>query len=204
MDLKECFAKNLASFRKNANMTQIELGEKINYSDKAVSKWERGEGLPDLEVAKKIADIFKVKVDDLIAEPKPEKKPSVYNLPLKRFIVCLSAAVLVWLVAIMCYAFLGVIVPSLLGKAWLALIVAIPITFVVTLSLTSVWGKNLLNAVFSSLLAWTTLLAVYLCLINLLVSPPHTLWMIFLIGIPLQILIILWFSLKSFSFKRVK
>ena len=197
MDIKENFAQNLARYRKSLGLTQGELAEKINYSDKAVSKWERGEALPDLEVVKTISEIFGTTIDELVSEPKPEKKPNlIRNLPVKRAIVCLSAAVLVWLVAIAAYAFLGVIVPSLLGKAWLALIVAIPITFVVTLVLTCVWGKNLLNAIFSSLLSWTLLFAVYMCLFNLLNNPPYTLWMIFLIGIPFQILIILWFSLK--------
>ena len=198
MDVKSNFAQNLARYRKSLGLTQGELAERINYSDKAVSKWERGEALPDLEVVKVISEIFGTTIDDLVSEPKPEKKPRlIRNLPVKRAIICLAAAVLVWLVAVMAYAFLGVIVPWLLGKAWLALVVAIPVTFVVTLILTCVWGKNLLNAVFASLLSWTLLLAVYLCLINLLYSPPHTLWMIFLIGVPLQILIILWFSFKK-------
>ena len=164
MDVKSNFAQNLARYRKSLGLTQGELAERINYSDKAVSKWERGEALPDLEVVKTISEIFGTTIDDLVSEPKPEKKPKfIKNLPVKRAIICLAAAVLVWLVAVMAYAFLGVIVPWLLGKAWLALIVAIPVTFVVTLTLTCVWGKNLLNAVFSSLLAWTLLLAAYLC-----------------------------------------
>ena len=52
MDIKENFAKNLTNFRKQANLTQVELAEKLNYSDKAVSKWERGESIPDLYALK--------------------------------------------------------------------------------------------------------------------------------------------------------
>ena len=197
MDLRNNFSQNLILHRKALNLTQAELAEKINYSDKAVSKWERGEGLPDLEVAKTLADLFGTSVDALIGEPKKEKPRLNYNLPKKRVILCMCCAVLVWLVAIFTYSFIGVIFPTLLHKAWLAIIYAISITFIVLLVLTCVWGKNLFNAIFSSLLSWTTILAVYLSLINFLKNPARTLWMIFLIGIPLQVLIILWFSYKK-------
>ena len=60
MDIKENFAANLSRYRKAMGITQAELAEKINYSDKAVSKWERGESLPDLVVVKTIADLFGV------------------------------------------------------------------------------------------------------------------------------------------------
>ena len=197
MDLRNNFSQNLILHRKALNLTQAELAEKINYSDNAVSKWERGEGLPDLEVAKTLADLFGTSVDALIGEPKKEKPRLNYNLPKKRVILCMCCAVLVWLVAIFTYSFIGVIFPTLLDKAWLAIIYAIPITFIVLLVLTCVWGKNLFNAIFSSLLSWTTILAVHLSLINFLKNPARTLWMIFLIGIPLQVLIILWFSYKK-------
>lgn len=45
-DLKEIIAKNLTQLRTHAQLTQIQLAEKLNYSDKAVSKWERGEAIP--------------------------------------------------------------------------------------------------------------------------------------------------------------
>ena len=74
MDIKENLAENLISYRKAANLTQAELAEKLNYSDKAVSKWERGESFPDLYVLKQIADFYGVTIDTLINEPKkPEK-----------------------------------------------------------------------------------------------------------------------------------
>ncbi len=41
-DLKITVAKNIADLRKAANMTQLDLASRLNYSDKAVSKWERG------------------------------------------------------------------------------------------------------------------------------------------------------------------
>lgn len=199
MDIKQNLATNLAEYRKANNLTQAELAEKINYSDKAVSKWERAESVPDLAVLKNIADLFETTIDKLISEPKVENKKtrSTRNLPKRRLIICLCAGVLVWLVAIALYSLIGVIVPSLLDNAWLTFILAIPITNVVLLVLTGVWGKTTTNMIITSLLVWSTITALYLCLNNLLLNPASTLWMIFLIGIPIQILIFLWFSYKK-------
>ena len=59
-DVKITFAQNLISLRKQMKLTQIELAEKLNYSDKAVSKWERGESIPDVTVLMDIAKTFGV------------------------------------------------------------------------------------------------------------------------------------------------
>ena len=198
MDIKENLAKNLVLYRKAFKLTQADLAEKLNYSDKAVSKWERGESIPDLVVVKQIADLFSTTVDALISEPKPEKTKNGKNINKKRFIICSSAAILVWLVAVAFFAFANMIFPGI-KNTWLSFIIAIPITFIVLLTLTSVWGKNTWNALFASLLNWTLVNAIFLCLNTLLYSPGHTLWMIYLVGIPAQALIIF-----LFFFKKVK
>ena len=61
-DLKSVIARNIVELRKSANWTQAELAQKLNYSDKAVSKWERAESTPDVEVLKNMADLFQVPV----------------------------------------------------------------------------------------------------------------------------------------------
>ena len=71
-DIKSVIAKNITQLRQAAGMTQSELGEKLNYSDKSVSKWERAESIPDVAVLKQLADLFGVKLDDLLREePEP-------------------------------------------------------------------------------------------------------------------------------------
>ena len=72
-NLKKHFAKNLSSYRRQSGMTQLELAERLNYSDKSVSKWERGDGLPDLFVAATIADMLGVSLNDLISEREPKR-----------------------------------------------------------------------------------------------------------------------------------
>ena len=103
MDVKENLAKNLTIFRKNRNLTQLELANKLNYSDKAVSKWERGESVPDLCVLKQLADFYGIKIDDLISEPK--HKISTPHLKYKkRLAISLCSTGLVWLVAVLSFS----------------------------------------------------------------------------------------------------
>ena len=67
-ELKLIFASNLIRLRTAAGMTQAELGEQLNYSDKSISKWERGEAIPDAAVLKRMSEIFGVTVDYLLNE----------------------------------------------------------------------------------------------------------------------------------------
>ncbi len=196
MDVKENLAQNLILYRKSKNLTQLELAEILNYTDKAVSKWERGESVPDLAVLHQLAQFYGVTIDALVQPPKPVSQFKPLNLPKKRFLICLLSTGLVWLIATLCFAFLGIIIPSL-EQTWLAFIYAIPITCIIMLVLMSVWGKSISNAVVTSLLVWSTITAVFLTLLNTLLTPVNNLWMIYLIGIPLQILIILWFSYRK-------
>ncbi len=196
MDIKENLSINLIRYRKSANLTQAEIAEKLNYSDKAVSKWERGESVPDLYVLKQLADFYGVKIDTLIAEPKKDKPQLLQNISKKRAIICLCCAGLVWLVAILCFALLGIIVPSI-NRTWLAFIYALPITCIILLVLTAVWHKKLTNTIIISFLIWTMLLSIYLSLLFLVATPPFNLWMIFLIGIPAQALTIFWFMYRK-------
>lgn len=201
MDIKENFAANLTKYRKAMGITQAELAERINYSDKAVSKWERGESLPDLVVVKTIADFFGVTIDALVAEPTPEKpKVSIFTNK-KRSLLYLIAMGAIWLIAILIYVFLDMI-PSVSREwpTWLALIYALPVSSIVIFIFASVWKNKVLNTIFASLFVWTTLLSVFLsCITMLPPPPPSSLWEIFLIGIPLQALIIF-----LFFYKRVK
>ncbi len=87
-DLKRIIAKNIVELRKSMNWTQDEFSEKLNYSDKAVSKWERAESIPDVIVLKKIVDLFNVKIDYLF-EPDHKEKEDAARLPVS-FCWCLT------------------------------------------------------------------------------------------------------------------
>lgn len=102
MEEKELLAKNIAYYRKKNKMTQIELANKIQYSNKNISKWELGETTPDVFTVKKLADVFGITIEKLLNEIKPEKKVSHETLEIieaaytnKRNIFLFIAAIVV-------------------------------------------------------------------------------------------------------------
>ena len=200
MDIKENLAENLVAYRKAANITQAELAEKLNYTNKAVSKWERGESVPDLYVLKQIADFYNVKIDTLIAKPKSGQPKVFQSLNSIRSIICLCSVGLVWLIAALAFVCLNILTEF--DFAWLFFIYALPISFIILLVLTAVWRKPLTNTIIISLLIWSTLLAIYLSFSKFLITPPSALWMIFLVGIPAQALTIFWFLYRQLKKKK--
>ena len=72
-EMKKTVAANIAELRKFNHMTQAELADKLCYSDKAISKWERGESIPDVFTLKQVADLFSVTVDYLLTDHEGEK-----------------------------------------------------------------------------------------------------------------------------------
>ena len=120
-DLKKIISDNLIKYRKQAGLTQAELAEKINYSDKAISKWERNEGTPDAIVLKQIADLYGIMVDDLMCEKsKPLEKKKKHTL-LTRTNIAICSTLLVWLVATIIFVFTLFFVPEI-ERMWLVFI----------------------------------------------------------------------------------
>lgn len=189
--LKQTIGKNICEYRKLANLSQIEFAEKLNYSDKAISKWERGESLPDIVVLKQIADMFGITVNDLIGQTSHKKKLlSLKKLLKNKVLIMLLSVALVWLVATVAYVFLTMfdILPI---YTWLAFIYALPISFIVCMIFTGRWKLTILLTIFESLFVWTLALSVCLS-VNY-----NNIWLLFIIGFPLQIMIILWFFLQK-------
>lgn len=201
MDIKKNVAQNLVKYRKALNITQAELAEKINYSDKAVSKWERAESIPDIYILKLIANLFGISVDTLISPPKEDNPSIIKQISRKKTINALIIIGVVWLIAIASYTLLDILSPAIKDywKTWLAFIYAIPISLFILLVLMSVMGKNLTNMIVSSLFLWTLILSFYLTLLTSLPSPSEKLWEIFLVGIPLQAIDVFFYCYKKNS-----
>ena len=189
-DLKQIIAQNIIELRRAKQLTQAELAEKLNYTDKAVSKWERGESLPDIVVLKQIADLFGVSIDYLLQAEHTKEECKAQNADKykkrNRFIITLLATMLVWLIATIIFVCFGIFDKYL----WTIFVYALPITMIVLLVFNSIWGKPRWNYLFISLLMWSTLVSVYLTFME-----PNV-WLIFIIGIPAQIIIILWSGIK--------
>lgn len=195
-ELKHVIAKNITELRKTDGITQLELAESLNYSDKAVSKWERGESLPDISVLKTIADKFEVTVDYLLNEKHDgdasdftgAKKRKVKN---RTFITLMSLG-LVWLIATAVY----VIVSLATGGAslvWYTFMWAVPVTFIVWLVFNSVWFNPRLTFLIVSLLMWSMIASLFLTLVPFVTR----MWMIFFLGIPGQCIIFFWSRIKK-------
>lgn len=193
IEIKQVIAKNLSELRKKNNMTQFELAEKLNYTDKAVSKWERGESVPDIAVLKEIASIFSVTVDYLITDDHSEKedRERIYTERQRRNhrIIAAMSSVLVWFIATFAFVNIGLISKSI-SNHWLAFVYAVPVTFIVLLVLNAIWGKRKLTFILVSFLIWSIIITIYLTAFS------HNLWQLFIIGIPAQVIICLWAGLK--------
>lgn len=189
-EIKSVIASNIIYLRKEKKWTQAELAEKLNYSDKAVSKWERGESVPDIETLKNIADLFEVTVDFLLSENAPEQletfKPKNQNKS-NQLVITLLAVCMIWLVATIVYVYSQI---NLSYNFWTVFVWAVPISCLVLSVFNYKWGKRKLSVYINSIFIWTTLASVYLQFLS------YNLWLIFFVGIPLQILTILWAGLK--------
>lgn len=200
--LKKQIGMNIAAYRKRSRLTQVGLSEKLNYSDKAVSKWERGESAPDIATLVQLADAFDITVNELLEDPNelPKNPGTVERVMVdvvekrlkrkanKRIILGLTT-VLVWFVAL----FLFVVLSSLdFPKTWMAFIYAIPANAIVLLSLRSAWRDFRWNQVLISAIVWGALLSAYT---TLFVFFNLNIWKIFLLGIPGQAAVLLWSNL---------
>lgn len=197
-ELKKIISENLVKLRKQANLTQQELAEKINYSDKAVSKWERADGVPDVLVLKTLADIYGVTVNDfLIRHEDAPVKPRTKNIAARRWLISLLSAGLVWFVATVITVLWLLIDSSATAEvARYAYIAAIPASAIVLLVFSCIWGKLWQRFALVSALIWSLCLLVHIVLLK--AAPQVHSWLIYLIGAGLQLLVILWFLLQFF------
>lgn len=186
-EFKKIVVENLIYYRKKNKLTQLQLAEKLNYSDKAISKWERGESLPDFYILNNIAEIYGITLNDLVQEEKTEpihKKNDSHG-----FITILSV-LLVWLVATVCFVAIKLFSPSL-NKVWLSFIYAIPVSMIVLIVYAYLWGNYLYKFLAVSGLCWTVPLALTLS-INY-----EYMWLSFICVIPLQFLVIFFILLRK-------
>ena len=200
--LRKQIGANIAAYRKRGGQTQAQLAEMLNYSDKAVSKWERGESVPDVITLVQLSELFGITVDELIVDPaalpaNTGKVEQVMGMAVEKTlkrkadknIILQLSSVLVWFVALLAF----VVFSSLeLPKSWIAFFYAIPANAIVLLSLRSAWRDFRWNQSLVSIIVWGGILSLYM---TLLVFFQLNIWKLFLLGIPGQIAVLLWFRL---------
>ena len=201
--LKSQLGANIVAYRKHSGLTQAKLAEQLNYSDKAVSKWERGESVPDVLTLVQLAELFDITVDELLADPEalPEEAggrieqamEAAVEMTLKRKankkVILALCSLLVWFVALLIY----VVVSSMdIPKSWVTFFYAIPADAIVQLSMRSAWRDFRWNKTLISLIMWGAILSIYM---TLLLFWGFNVWRLFLLGFPGQLAIWLWFRM---------
>ena len=202
--LKSIIAANISDLRKKSGMTQQDLAARLNYTDKAISKWERGESIPDVLVLKQIADMHGVTVDYLLTDVHEEQEPIAVEEPVDealkkrqslrtRGFVTGMSVLLVWIAAMVLFIVFDT--ASLDYRSnWVVFACAVPASFIVWLVMNSIWFNRRRNYLIISLLMWSVLGLIY---IPILLFANRNLWLIFLLGIPGQAIIIMWSRLKQ-------
>ena len=191
---QELLAKNLVYYRKASGLTQLELAEKFNYSDKSISKWERGEGFPDVFVLKSLADFYGINVDDFYSEE--HKKIAVKHSQRRKqiFIRLLSIGIGI-LVTFLTFFLLDTLLPNDVAfKPWLVFIYGLLIISIIWLVWEFIYHKRFNRMLATSAVIWTAALSIFLTFYVIL---EKNLYLIFIVAIPLQVLEILWFLFRN-------
>ena len=188
-NIKQVVAKNLTKLRKQNKLTQMELAEKINYSDKAVSRWESGEVTPDVEVLNELCKIYNVPITilfeenlDVVKAHKDSKKKTN-----NKIIITLLAMSLVWILATIIFVYYKLLFEEHL---WQVFICGLPITCIIALVFNCIWGRRIWTLVLVSCVVWSTILTFYILFLQ------YNIWPVFVLGAPLQVATILWGGLR--------
>ena len=196
-ELREILANNLYELRVASGLTQLAFAEKMNYSDKAVSKWERAESAPDIVMLKRIADFYGVSVDYLITEDhKSDDCPGAISEArhrVKQFISAIST-VGVWLLATVYFIIHLLFFGASPLPSWMVFIYAIPLSATVALVFNAIWGGRRARFVILSVLVWSFILALHL---TLLFVAGINLWLLYPVGAPAEVIILLVWGLIS-------
>lgn len=194
-DTKSIVAKNIMELRLLNNMTQMELAEKLNYSDKTISKWERAESSPDISVLVKIASLFGVTLDYLVGTENIEEKvkenkqkETKYN---RKVITYISESI-VWFIAIFAFIITSLIIQKTTFQ-WLYFVYSLPIVLIIKLVFNSIWFNPRNNYFIISALTWSILAAIHITFLYFKINVS----LIYLLGIAGQIIIILCSFIKK-------
>jgi transcriptional regulator with XRE-family HTH domain len=189
-NIKSIVAKNISELRQSNNMTQLELAEKINYSDKAISKWERAESCPDITVLVQIAELFGVTVDYLVKEEssvrtisKSKPEETKYN---RKVITYISESV-AWIVAIIAFIITTLILKRMTFQ-FLYFVYALPVVMIVKLVFNSIWFNPKHNYYIISILMWSILATIHITFLYFEIDVA----LIYLLGVAGQVVIVLW------------
>lgn len=199
--LRKIIGSNLAELRKERKITQLELAEMFGYTDKAISKWEKGDTLPDVETLYQLASFYGVTIDYLTNDIPLEEKEIITNptkqtnIKANRISIVLLSISLVWMLATICFVWIMVFNSV---NYYQVFIYAIPLTSIVLILFNKTWGKRNYNFYIYTLFLWSLISSIYVGFLQ------YNLWPLFLLGVPSQILIFLWSRMKDGFLQTIK
>ncbi len=184
-ELKAIVARNITTLRTKNKMTQLELGTALSYSDKAVSKWERAEGIPDAYVLLKMSEIFGCSVDYLLREHSEKERLPKQKKRVNHAVISLISILGVWTVALLSF-----IIMHLSGFTYpLIFVYALVVSMIILTVFNSLWGKRMGQFIVISALVWSIFLMIYF----IFMSAGKNYWQLLLLGIPSQLIVLLCF-----------
>lgn len=199
--LRKIIGSNLAELRKERKITQLELAEMFGYTDKAISKREKGDTLPDVETLYQLASFYGVTIDYLTNDIPLEEKEIITNptkqtnITANRISIVLLSISLVWMLATICFVWIMVFNSV---NYYQVFIYAIPLTAIVLILFNKTWGKRKYNFYIYTLFLWSLISSIYVGFLQ------YNLWPLFLLGVPSQILIFLWSRMKDGFLQTIK
>jgi transcriptional regulator with XRE-family HTH domain len=198
-EFKEIVAYNIIFFRRKKGLTQLQLAEKLNYSDKAISKWERAESLPDAYTLQVLADFFEISLNDFLVK---HRRGPLLKTGKAKLLISLLSATLVWVIATSIYVVCAISFSTLSNNIWLVFLWAIPACAIVLTVFSYLWGKPWIQLIAVSFILWGITIALYITLITF---ASGNLWWLILIGaIPVQLLFILWYIFRHIKKPKVE
>lgn len=196
-DIKTTVASNLIALRKSKGLTQADVANALNYSDKSVSKWEHADSLPDISILSALADMYGVTLDYLTHEDAEEQLAYVNGKHKpdreRQLTIEILAVTIILLCSTVAFVY-GYCFREVQYVFWQAYLWAIPASSILLLYFNCVWHKNILaSIILKSILLWSLLLCIYLQFFD------YKLWMIFIIGVPIEAIFILSGNLTKFK-----
>ena len=193
-DTSKIVSVNLTKLRKQKKLTQLELANRFNFSDKTISKWESGESLPNIDMLCKLAEFYDVTLNDLAnpdfeVEKQREKDEGFSN----KIAIASLAVSIIWFVVTIIFVYVKILTGY---SIWTLFVWAVPFSAILSLIFNAIWGTRKAKFILLSVFLWTLLIALYLQTIT------YNIWPVFILGVPSQITIVLWSRLKPKNKKK--
>lgn len=182
--LREIIPQNIINLRKKMGLTQVGLAKKVNFSDKAVSRWENGEVLPDIETLEVLSKVFNVPISYLFEEHFETKIEQKVGLTKNELLMHILTILIIWTIFTIVFVYRQITYGDIM---WRLFVWAVPLTSCYMLYTNRKSKNKILSLIFRTIFCWSFLTCIYFELIEL------NAWLIYIIGVPVQAVIIVSF-----------